>query len=62
MIVVADITERIEVGETREDLVAFLKDTCSSEYSEKVLAWFDTKPQVRFYISNAETMDEWTVR
>lgn len=43
MIIVSDNRgDRVEVGDTREDLVIYLEETCSEDYAEKVLEWFDS--------------------
>lgn len=42
MIVVSDNEgDRVEVGEDRIDLVAFLSNYCSDDYTEVVLHWWD---------------------
>lgn len=42
MIVVSDNHgDRVEIGDTREELEKFLSATCSEDYAEQVLTWFD---------------------
>lgn len=62
MILVTDTQgDRVEVGETREDLERFLSETCSDDYGEQVLDWYDGGTRT-FDIMNGweDIMDTWT--
>lgn len=67
MIVVSDDRgDRVEVGETREKLEAFLLETCDEDYADKVLEWFDggeAEAGKRLIIENGleDILDTWEI-
>lgn len=67
MIVVSDDRgDRVEVGETREKLEAFLLETCDEDYANQVLTWFDSgeaESGKRLILENGleDILDTWEI-
>lgn len=64
MIVVSDNQgDYVEVGDTREQLEQFLDETCSSDYAQTILLWFDGGAIEPLLINNGleEVVDTWEI-